>query len=100
MVVTVTPTIMDGTVVRWYRSIEPAMADATLAVARGELLSASRDGVLVRCYLHEVPDDVLRAAREAYQQLKRDRNADLRHLATHRRARLFSGELVEVSQHD
>ena len=82
MIVTVTPTVMSGTVVRWYRSESAAERDA-------EMVSASRDGVHVSCYLHEVPADLMEAARGAYEALRHDRRADLKHLATHRRRGMF-----------
>lgn len=74
-VVTVTQTIMDGTVVRWYES------EATFEYGR-EMVSASRNGVMVPRYLNAVPDDVLAAARDAWRALSKGR--DVGHLATHR----------------
>ena len=76
-VVIVTPTIMDGTVVRWYRDAD--------AVAYGaELLSASRNGVMVlaHCYLHQIPPAWIEAASAAYEELKAARSVS--GLATHR----------------
>ncbi|MFG1659055.1 hypothetical protein ACGFIY_21235 [Micromonospora chersina] len=82
MIVTVTPTIMDGTVVRWYSSED--------AVEYGrEMCSASRNGVRVNGYLTDVPADVLAAAQQAYEALRRDDRTDVGHLATHRQRGLF-----------
>lgn len=88
MIVIVTPTVMDGTVVRWYR------ADGGPGEA---VLSASRNGVKVRAYLHEV-EEALPAARAVYETLRADRNADVSHLATHRWAGPFDDQLVEVTR--
>lgn len=76
-VVIVTPTIMDGTVVRWYR-------DSDAVVYGAELLSASRNGVMVlaHCYLHQIPPAWIEAATAAYQDLKAGRS--VAELATHR----------------
>lgn len=84
MIVTVTPTIGDGTVVRWYADSAPLDALSHIA-----MVSASRNGVIVSGYLHEVPDDVMAAARDTYETLRRNRDADVRHLATHRKRRMF-----------
>lgn len=89
MIVTVSPTIMDGAVVRWYSSED--------AVEYGrEMCSASRNGVRVNGYLTDVPADVLSAAQQAYESLRRDDRTDVGHLATHRRRGLF-GPLVPVA---
>ncbi|WP_030487281.1 hypothetical protein [Micromonospora chokoriensis] len=92
MIVTVTPTIGDGTVVRWYYD-----ADA-LADLHGiePMVSASRNGVRIGTYLHCVPDEIMTTAQDAYEQLRRDSDADLKHLATHTRAGLFA-PLVPVT---
>lgn len=75
-IVTVTPTIQDGAVVRWYAS------ESAVEYGR-EKLSASRNGVIVYGYLHEVPQPWLDAARTAYEQLSLNGRADMKHLATH-----------------
>jgi len=85
MIVTVSPTIMDGTVVRWYPDTTPL--DAILSVE--PIVSASRNGVLIGTYLHHVPQDVLALAQNVYANLRRDHNAPVQHLATHRRRGLF-----------
>lgn len=92
IVCTVTPTIMDGTVVRWYRSVSDAEN-------RNEMLSASRNGVLVRGYLHEVPAEALARANEAFEILRDKGPRELvQGMATHRRMALGGGlERVEHS---
>lgn len=78
VVVTVTPTIVDGAVVRWYAAPQHDGGQ------HRELCSASRNGVRVH---HQVDgwQDVIAAAGDVHEQLQRDRHADLSHLATHRR---------------
>lgn len=85
MIVTVTPTIMDGTVVRWHYDETPL---AELSSHQPQV-SASRNGVLVHGYLHTIPAEVLATAKDVCAQLKRDRRADVQHLATHRQRRMF-----------
>jgi hypothetical protein len=82
MIVIVTPTIMDGVVVRWY------VSEASAENGR-ERISVSRNGVMVNGYLHEVPDDIFALANEIYLTWKRDPNAwpDIQKAATHRRTR-------------
>ena len=92
MIVTVTPTVMSDTVVRWYRGESAEELGA-------EQVSASRDGVIVNGYLHLVPDCVMATAGAAYLTLKRDRAAYLGHLATHRRKGMF-GPLEPVPTTD
>jgi hypothetical protein len=83
VIVTVTNTVMDGLVVRWYRSES--------AERRGvEFMSASRNGVMVGCYLHEVHSDLLAAAKAAYRDLSHGIETDVRALATHKRNGPFS----------
>jgi len=78
VIVTVTPTIRDGQVVRWYGSEEAAQYG-------DEMLSVSRNGVRVHAYLDDVPDDVLTQARDAHRVLAA--GGDVGHLATHRKER-------------
>jgi hypothetical protein len=85
VIVTVTPTIMDGTVVRWYRSMTAYDHDH-------ELASASRNKAIVD---EHAPSWLEEAAYSAHQTLRRDNNADMHHLATHRKQSLF-GPLVPV----
>jgi hypothetical protein len=89
-VVIVTPTIMDGTVVRWYRSLDTAQN-------RVEMASASRNGVMISGYVHDVPACVLAAAGRAWEQLRRGGPSDaVCQLATHRRSRGLFGPLEPV----
>lgn len=87
IIVTVTPTIMDGAVVRWYASVNAAECGDPIA-------SASRAGVLVTGYLHEVPAAVMAQANEAFEIL-RDRDGRrgapelVYPMATHRKRGLF-----------
>lgn len=91
VVCTVTPTIMDGTVVRWYRS-------ETAAEHNWVMVSASRNAVIVGEHLSngEVTPGVMARARLVHELLRRKPDADLSGWATHRRARAFGGELVPV----
>lgn len=90
MVVTVTPTINSGWVVRWFGSEQAAEH-------REPMLSASRAGVCVSCYLHQVPADVLATATQAYETLRDGREEGILALATHRKRGLF-GPLVPVER--
>lgn len=91
-VVTVTPTIMSGTVVRWHRSVLAAENNTPV-------LSASRDGVCVHngAYLHTIPGEWIDDATAAYEALRDHRHPDLSYLATHRRSGL-SGPLEPVTK--
>jgi hypothetical protein len=92
MIITVKTTIMDGTVVRWYRRLD----DANI---HRPVLSASRNGVRVHdVYLHEIPDEVLSVAQDAYAVLRRDPHADVHHLATHVNRGPTNGPLVPVEE--
>lgn len=84
VIVTVTPTLGDGTVVRWYETEADAANNAIQP-----LVSASRNGVLVSTYLHVVPTEVMEAAQTVYVNLRRDPDTDMGYLATHRRRGLF-----------
>jgi hypothetical protein len=94
MIVTATPTIMDGLVIRWYASER--------AEDRGsEVMSASRNGVRVYSFLHEVPAAHMANAVRAYEYLRADRPGCedfARSLATHRRSGMF-GPLEPVAAH-
>lgn len=85
LIVTVTPTIMDGPVVRWHPSEAAALADARSI----PVMTASRNGVLVEAYLHTVPVDAISDAQQAYRSLARmghgDIPGDVAVLATHKR---------------
>ena len=93
LVVVITPTFMDGPVVRWYRSEAAARHG-------GEIMSASRNGVLVSGYLHEVPADAIADAQQAYRSLARriygaDTPGDVAVLATHRGS-VLAGTLTPI----
>jgi hypothetical protein len=78
-IITVTATIMDGTVIRWYASVQAA--DGGRAT-----VSASRNCVMVHDlaeHAEAVPAEWLAAAEAAHAVLRQDRNADVKHLATH-----------------
>lgn len=84
--VTVTPTIMSGTVVRWFPS-EEAMRSVSPAI------SASRDGVMGHGG-HYLTPDLFQGAWDAHLAIKR--GDTVAHLATHRHAGLFSGEYERI----
>ncbi len=75
------PTVMDGVVFRWFRSVE----DAEDSV-RNEVMSASRNGVMVpaRTYLGDVPVAWVAAAADACRRLRRSGGAEPPGLVTHR----------------
>ena len=86
-VVMVTPTIGDGTVVRWY-------VDEPAAEAGNEFMSASRNGVLIQTYLGNVPEGMVQSARDIHQALTEGR--EVGHAATHRRTRLLGGSVEPI----
>lgn len=90
-VVIVTPTIMDGQVVRWYRTVQQAQ--------HGEpSLSVSRNGVLLNSYLHELPPELLAIAEDLRRSMLAGR--DVSHAATHqRRYGSFAVEPIEENRH-
>lgn len=74
MIVTTTPTIMDGQVLRWY-------TNEIAEEAHRPLLSASRNGVQVHAeHLHQV-EHLLDDARRAHERLAR--GEDVTDMATH-----------------
>ena len=90
-VITVTPTVMDGAVVRWYRSLHAAQHHRPT-------LSASRDGVTVHArFLTDIPDQWIDAAKRAHRTLADVHGADLDYLATHRHRGVLNGPLEPVS---
>lgn len=94
MIVLVTSTIQSGTVVRWY-------LDEGAVETHAQAMSASREGVVISTYLHLIPDAALKAANEAYFALSADSDADVGHLATHRREGLFGPAVpVETQEGD
>lgn len=90
VVVTVTHTIVDGAVVRWYA---PPQRPCDQHV---EMCSASRNGVQVH-YKIDGWQDVINTAGAVHDLLRRDRDADLSHLATHRRRGLL-GDFVPLKR--
>lgn len=91
-VVIAAATVIDGTVLRWYRNI-------VLADHGGPLISASRRGVSIHTtYLHEVPAGWLEDAQRAYELL-RDRHEERARaeMATHRRTSLM-GTVVPIER--
>ncbi|MFB4273032.1 hypothetical protein [Nonomuraea sp. GTA35] len=93
MIVTVTKAARDGSVVRWHTCL--AAAETFRPV-----MTADRHGVRVNAYLHEIPAEALRAAEQAYETLRRDREADVSHLATHVHRGPSNGPLVPVEEAD
>jgi hypothetical protein len=88
-IVTVTPTIQSGTVVRWYYST----GDNERPV-----LSASREGVMIHgdVFWHDIPREWLNAAKDAHEMLGlTNGKRDVSHLATHSR-RGLTGPLEPV----
>ncbi|MFB4312934.1 hypothetical protein [Actinomadura sp. 21ATH] len=76
-VITVTSTIMDGTVVRWFRNLGEAELQQPV-------LAASRHGVSVHApYLTDIADTWVADARRAHEELRRDRRANMTGWATH-----------------
>ena len=83
----VTPTVQDGTVVRWYASVDAAEHHDMIA-------SASRSKV--EFYREQVPARVRDAAQAAHRELSGNHNAGMRHYATHEHSGAFGGRLVPV----
>lgn len=81
-----TPTVMDGTVVRWY-------ADLAAHEQGNVIASASRNRV--EFHRDEVHPRIRDAVQAAHRELSGNRHADVRHYTTHRRDGL-SGPLVPV----
>lgn len=94
-VITVDVAVMDGTVVRWFRSLSAAETNRPT-------LSASRQGVMVHGeYLTSVPEAWIEAAKTAHRQLTRAPRADMTGLATHARRKALgvrSGPLDPISK--
>jgi hypothetical protein len=95
MICTVTPTINDGTVVRWYFPHD--MVAVVDQPCSSPAVSATRSGVRVSTYLHEPPTWVMTAAQNAYETLMADPDADMTGLATHRRKYAIGGPLVPIA---
>lgn len=93
IVCTVTPTIQDGVVVRWYRS-------EIAAETRRVMISASRNGVIVGdCLINdEVPAEIQAAAEAAHAELRANNYADMHVYRTHYRvSHPFGPVLVPVN---
>jgi hypothetical protein len=89
-VITIATTIMDGTVVRWFASVDAA-------TNMRPALSASCHGVAVHAqYLSDIPHGWVVEAFQAHRELAANPSADLRHLATHRHRGALNGPLEEV----
>jgi len=94
MIVTVTATTMDGTVVRWYRDLADAQTYRPI-------LAASRAGVMAPYgYLTDIPPEWMQAATQAHETLRRDPGADMSRLATHVNQGPANGPLVPVEEVD
>lgn len=74
--VTSTPTVCDGTVLRWYRSEHAARYG-------NESISASRNGVFGQ-HGHHLNPGIFNAAWSAHLRLAADRDADMSDLVTHK----------------
>lgn len=82
MIVIHFPTIMDGSVVRWYRTIDDAKQG--LAVT-----SASRNSVFG---FGELTPEIFNAAWEIHERLKGDPGASVADITTHRKS--FGGGII------
>jgi hypothetical protein len=93
MICTVSPTVADGYVVRWWRSVEHA------EYGYPPVVSASRRGVMVDGLLHEVPDAVMHQARTAWLLLDRGESDHVRAMATHSRGAGYQkGRFIPIEQ--
>lgn len=91
-VVIVAPTIMDGTVVRWYRSV--AAAETSRAS-----VSASRRGVAIHEeFLTDIPPAWVQEAEQAHRALAGNSRADLNRMATHHHRKFMNGPIVPVGE--
>jgi hypothetical protein len=81
-VVVATATIMDGQVVRWYRSQTHAAAHACSVSASGRRVSVHDDNY------QTLPQEWVLLAMDVHRQLVRDPGANVEHVATHRRVGL------------
>ena len=83
MIVTITPTVMDGTVLRWYAADDDTGRHPVMSVSRNRVSVLDKDRVTAQAAA---------AAAEAHAALKADRYADVRGYATH--ARLHPGRAL------
>lgn len=91
-VVIVAPTVMDGTVVRWYRSVSAAETSRAS-------VSASRRGVAIHEeFLTDIPTAWVEQAGKAHRVLAANPRADLSELATHHHRRFTNGPIVPVGE--
>jgi len=87
VIVTITPTVMDGTVLRWYDADDPEnLGHPVMSVSRNRVEVYEQDRI--------GPMHAEQAAK-AYAELKADRYADVRRYATHARMRL-AGALIPL----
>jgi hypothetical protein len=82
-------TIMDGPVLRWYRS------EAAAEHGR-EYMSASRNGVYVDGFLDRIPDAEIAKAREAAAELASTQRPDVSRFATHEKPFLASSKVERI----
>lgn len=82
-------TIMDGPVLRWYRS-EAAAENGN------EYMSASRNGVYVNGFLDRIPDAEILKAREAAAELARTPRPDVSRFATHEKPFLTRSKVERI----
>ncbi len=85
------PTIMDGLVLRWYRSEK----DATEG---DEFMSVSRNGCSIYCSASEVPPAAAADAANALELFRLGREDDVKAMATHRPTKFMGREIEPVSQ--
>lgn len=92
-IITVTPTVMDGTVVRWYRDLKDyEVAEPVLSASRNRWMTHGGKTA------PQMPAEWLRVARETHTILREDWEADVSHLATHRAPRGRRGMLVPIQR--
>jgi hypothetical protein len=88
-VVVATPTVMDGMVVRWYRSMAAAEDHRASLSASSRRVSVHDDDY------QTLPQEWVRLAMDVHHQLARDPKANVEHVATHR-AHLGRRELTPI----
>lgn len=89
-VVVATPTVMDGTVVRWFRSMAAFQCHQPS-------VSASRARVSIHDDEYQtLPQDWVALAMDVHRQLARDPRANVGHVVTHRHRRVLGDEIVPV----
>jgi flavin-dependent dehydrogenase len=82
VVVVATATVMDGQVVRWYRSQAHAAARECSVSASARRVSVHDDEY------QTLPQEWVLLATDVHRQLARDPNANVGHVVTHRRVGL------------